>query len=87
MAKRLTSKSPFTFREKETLLSLFNFDYKKEFNQTWHRADMGLGEGGNTLSKIFLTDQPVGKITKGQDTFSLDVQPADAMIVRLVPSN
>ena len=71
---------------KETLLSLFNFDYKKDFNQTWRRADMGLGEGEYVI-KDFLTDQPIGKIAKGQDTFSLDVQPADAMMVRLVPSN
>jgi alpha-galactosidase len=70
----------------ETLLSLFNFDNKKEFNQTWHRIDIGIGDG-DYIIKDFLTDQPVGKIVKGQDTFSLDVQPADAMMVRLVPSN
>jgi hypothetical protein len=70
----------------ETLLSLFNFDYKKQFDQTWRRADLGLG-GGEYIIKDFLTDQPIGKIEKGQDTFSLNVPAADAMMVKLVPSN
>ena len=70
----------------ETLLSLFNFDNKKEFNQTWHRADIGLGDGEYVI-KDFLTDQPIARIAKGQDTFSLNVQPADAMMVKLVSSN
>ncbi len=70
----------------ETLLSLFNFDNKKQFDQTWRRADLGLGDGDYVI-KDFLSDEPVGRIAKGQDTFSLNVQPADAMMVKLVPSN
>lgn len=70
----------------ETMLSLFNFDYKKEFNQSLRRADLGLGDG-EYIIKDFLTDQSVGKIAKGQDTFSLNVPAADAMMVKLVPSN
>jgi len=70
----------------ETLLSLFNFDTKKQFNRSWRRADLGLGSG-EYIIKDFLTDQPVGKIEKGQDTFSLNVAAADAMMVKLVPSN
>jgi len=49
-------------------------------------ADLGLGSG-EYIIKDFLTDQPVGKIEKGQDTFSLNVPAADAMMVKLVPSN
>lgn len=70
----------------ETMLSLFNFDTKNQFNRSWKRADLGLGSG-EYIIKDFLTDQPVGKIEKGQDTFSLNVPAADAMMVKLVPSN
>jgi alpha-galactosidase len=70
----------------ETLLSLFNFDNKKEFNQTWHRSDIGLGEGEYVI-KDFLTGEPVARIAKGADTFSLKVQPTDAMMVTITPSN
>jgi len=70
----------------ETLLSLFNFDNKKEFNQTWHRADLELGNG-DYIIKDFLTDQVIGKIKKGQDSFSLNVPAADAKMVKLVPYN
>jgi len=70
----------------ETLLSVFNFDNKKQFGPTWHRADLGLG-AGEYIIKDFLTDQPIGKIAKDQDSFSFSVPTADAIMVKLVPSN
>jgi len=70
----------------ETLLSLFNFDNKKQFDQTWHRADLGLGSSEYIIND-FLTGKPVGKIAKGQDSFSFNVPAADAIMVKLVPSN
>ena len=70
----------------ETLLSVFNFDNKKQFNPTWHRADLGL-VSGEYIIKDFLTDQPIGKVEKGQDSFSFNVPVADAIMVKLVPSN
>ncbi len=70
----------------ETLLSLFNFDTKKQFDRSWRRADLGLGTG-EYIIKDFLTDQPIGKIAKGQDSFSFNVPAADAIMVKLVPSN
>jgi hypothetical protein len=70
----------------ETMLSLFNFDYKNQFNKTLRRADLGLGDG-EYIIKDFLTGQPTGKIEKGQDSFTLNVPAADAMMVKLVPSN
>jgi hypothetical protein len=69
-----------------TLLSLFNFDKTKLFSQQWHRADLNL-ENKTYIIKDFLTDAPLGKIENGQDTFSLDVQPGDALMVKLVPVN
>jgi hypothetical protein len=70
----------------ETMLSLFNFDYKNQFNKTLHRADLGLGSG-EYIIKDFLTGQPTGKIEKGQDSFTLNVPAADALMVTLAPSN
>jgi hypothetical protein len=70
----------------ETLLSLFNFDNKKQFDATWRRADLGLASGGYII-KDFLTDQQIGKIAKGEDSFSFNVPAADAIMVKLVPSN
>jgi len=70
----------------ETLLSLFNFDTKKQFDRSWRRADLGLGSG-EYIIKDFLTDQPIGKIAKGQDSFSFSIPTADAIMVKLVPSN
>src|SRR6185503_5658531 len=69
-----------------TLLSLFNFDKTKVFSQQWHRADLNL-ENKTYIIKDFLTDAPLGKIEKGQDTFSLDVPTGDAQMVKLVPQN
>jgi alpha-galactosidase len=70
----------------ETLLSLFNFDNKKQFDITWRRADLGIG-AGEYIIKDFLTDQPIGKIAKDQESFSFSVPTADAIMVKLVPSN
>jgi alpha-galactosidase len=70
----------------EILLSLFNFDKQKIYSRQWHRADLNL-ENKTYLIKDFLTDSPLGKIEKGQDTFSLDVPVADALMVKLVPQN
>jgi len=84
--KTLDQQMAFYLPGTETMLSLFNFDTKNQFNRSWHRADLGLGNG-EYIIKDFLTDQPVGKIEKGQDTFSLNVPVADAMMVKLVPSN
>lgn len=70
----------------ETLLSVFNFDNKKQFNPTWRRTDLGIGNG-EYIIKDFLTDQPIGKVAKDQDSFSFNVPVADAIMVKLVPSN
>jgi alpha-galactosidase len=68
------------------LLSLFNFDRQNQFNQEWHRKDLGLDDK-EYMIKDFLTDTPIGKIGKGQDTFSLNVAVEDAVMVRLVAVN
>lgn len=71
---------------KEVLFSVFNFDTKNVYEQAWNRADLGMGDGSYVI-KDFLTDEPVGKIEKGQQSFSINVPAADAKMLRLVPSN
>ena len=68
------------------LLSLFNFDKQKVYGQEWHRKDLGL-DGKEYLIKDFLTDATIGKISKEQDAFSLQVATEDALMLRLVPVN
>jgi hypothetical protein len=53
---------------------------------TRRRADLGLGTG-EYIIKDFLTGQPIGKTPKGQDSFTFNVPTADAIMVKLVPSN
>ncbi len=69
-----------------TLLSMFNFDQQKAFKPEWHRSDLNLGDK-EYLIKDFLTDEPLGRIAKGQDTFSLNLTAEDALMVKLVPVN
>lgn len=71
---------------KTTLLSLFNFDLQKEFNQEWKRSDLGFDDKEYTIVD-FLTDAPVGKIAKGQQTFSIKVATGDAAMLKLIPVN
>lgn len=71
---------------KTPLLSQFNFDLKKEFNQEWTRNDLGLDDKEYTIVD-FLTDRPVGKVTKGRQRFSIKVGTGDAVMVKLVPVN
>jgi len=82
----LDQQMAFYLPGKETLLSLFNFDRQKIFSRKWHRSDLNL-DNTTYLIKDFLTDAPMGKIEKGQETFSLDVASGDALMVKLIPQN
>jgi hypothetical protein len=82
----LDQQMAFYLPGKETLLSLFNFDRQKIFSRKWHRSDLNL-DNTTYLIKDFLTDAPMGKIEKGQETFSLDVACGDALMVKLIPQN
>lgn len=81
----LDQQMAFYLPGESTLLSLFNFDQQEVFNQEWHRKDLQL-EDREYVIKDFLTDAPIGKIAKGQDSFSLNVAAGDALMVRLVPA-
>jgi hypothetical protein len=66
------------------LISVFNFDAEKEFTETFSCKELGLIKRPY-LIKDFLTDKIIGRVEKGQTSFSLNVAVKDAMLVKLVP--
>jgi hypothetical protein len=66
-----------------TLLSLFNFDKQRDFNQQWSRAEIQLSAGEYRIED-FMTGSLVGIVAKDQRIFSLNVKPGDAVMVRFV---
>jgi hypothetical protein len=82
----LDQQMAFYLPESSPLISLFNFDKQKTFNQQFNRVELKL-EDKVYLIKDFLTDAPLGKVEKGQETFSLNIAPEDALMVKLEPVN
>ena len=71
---------------KDSQTGQFNFDNKKEYDANWSREQLELGSGEYIIMD-FLTNKSLGKIEKGQDKISFNVPIADAIMVKLVPSN
>jgi hypothetical protein len=69
-----------------SLVALFNFNATNEFTEIFLKKDLGLS-GQAYIIKDFLTGEAVGKIEKGQPSFSLKVSVKDALLVNLVPVN
>lgn len=69
-----------------SLVSVFNFNATNEFTEIFLTKDIGLLNKAY-LIKDFLTGEAVGKIEKGQSSFSLNVSVKDALLVKLVPVN
>jgi alpha-galactosidase len=67
------------------LVSAFNFDNAKPFTETFKRADLQWPDNAYSLRDL-LTGQEVGKIDKGQTTFTLNVPVKDAVMIQLVPA-
>lgn len=76
----------FYLKADHPLLSMFNFDLQKVYEKQWLRAELSLLDK-EYLIKDFLTDAVLGKIKKGQDSFSMTAQTGDALLVKLVPVN
>jgi len=74
----------FYLSGENTILSLFNFSRDRMYNRQWRRTELGLGES-EYLIQDFMTDTIIARIPKGQDSFTLAVPAADAIMVRLVP--
>ncbi|WP_208809221.1 alpha-amylase family protein [Mucilaginibacter metallidurans] len=82
----LDQQMAFFLPGKEVLISQFNFSNSAGYDQIWKKKELGL-TNTSYLIKDFLTDQTVGKIESGQETFSTSVPAADARMLKLVPSN
>jgi hypothetical protein len=74
----------FYLKGDTALLAMFNFSGQQEFTDTYSRKAVGLNNG-KYLIKDFMTDEQLGTIEKGQDSFSITVPEKDAHLVRLVP--
>ena len=70
-----------------TLLALFNFDKQHNFEQQFTRAALHLDLLKKYQFKDMLTDAVVGELAKDARDFKLSANPADALMIKLVPVN
>ena len=68
------------------MISVFNFDKEKKFTETFQQAELKWQNREYSLQDI-LTGKEMGKISKGQTTFTIDVENKDAVMLKLVPVN
>lgn len=66
------------------LVSAFNFDKDKIFKETFRQSDIGWSNASYSLQD-FMTGTTIAKIEKGATSFVLEVQPKDALLIKLVP--
>jgi alpha-galactosidase len=66
------------------LVSAFNFDTTKPFTETFQQAELKWPNRAYSV-RDFLTGQEVGKIDKGQASFTVNVPVKDAVMIQLVP--
>ncbi|WP_221452755.1 hypothetical protein [Mucilaginibacter sp. FT3.2] len=70
-----------------TMLALFNFDLKNDFKQTFSRAALHLDAHKKYELRNFMTDAVIGELKAGAPELSLLANPADAVLIKLVPVN
>jgi alpha-galactosidase len=66
------------------LVSAFNFDTAKPFTETFEQSELKWPNRAYSLRDL-LTGQEVGKIDKGQPSFTVSVNIKDAVMIQLVP--
>ena len=69
------------------LLSSFNFDLNRVYDQPLNREQLKLKKNRSYLIKDFLTDKVVGKIDAAQTSFSWATEKADARMVKIIPQS
>jgi len=69
------------------LLSSFNFDLNRVYDQPLNREQLKLKKNISYLIKDFLTDKVVGKIDAAQTSFSWATEKADARMVKIIPQS
>lgn len=67
------------------LISAFNFNLKKEYIQQVSRQSARLKKNVDYLVTDFLTGKVSGTITSGKENFEVNVAPADAVMLQLIP--
>ena len=66
------------------LVSAFNFDTEKPFTETFEQTELKWPNRAYRLRDL-LTGQEVGKMDKGQPSFTVNVPVKDAVMIQLVP--
>lgn len=67
------------------LISAFNFDLKKAYIQPVSRQSARLKKDVDYLVADFLTGRVTGTIASGKENFEVNVPPADAVMLQLIP--
>lgn len=66
------------------LVSIFNFDLEKKFTETFRQQELQWKDSQYVLQD-FLTGQEIGRIEKGQTSFTLTADLRDAVLVKCIP--
>ncbi|MBO9561144.1 MAG: hypothetical protein J7621_00160 [Niastella sp.] len=66
------------------LVAAFNFDGEQPFKETFQQAALQWPDKEYVLQDL-LTGKEVGKVSKGQTSFTLEVPVKDAVMIKLVP--
>ena len=73
----------FYLKADTNMLAMFNFSNKQSYTKEFSTKELGIKQGSYEL-KDFLTGEVLGKIEKGQPTFSLTVPIENAALVKIV---
>lgn len=80
----LNQQLSFSLPGESVLLSMFNFDLEKPFNESFSPKELGM-TAQNYVVKDFITDAVLSHIQAGDTSFSLSVKSKDALMVKIVP--
>jgi alpha-galactosidase len=69
------------------LVSAFNFDKEKKFTETFQQTELGWKKENRYSLQDLLTGQELGRIDKGQTSFTIDINNKDAVMIRIVPEH
>lgn len=73
----------FYLKAETSMLAMFNFNNKQPYTKEFSIKELGIKQGNYEL-KDFLTGEVLGKIEKGQATFSLTVPSENALLIKIV---
>lgn len=65
------------------LISAFNFGGNSIFRETFHRSVIGWNADRDYIIQDFLTGKELKRIAKGEESFTIEVNPDDATLLKL----